>query len=144
MNRLKFVAGGSLLSMTLAFAPLASAQGYHRYHHGGPIVGLAEAIVGVAAAVITAPIVIVASIANAANAPYYGPARVYAAPAAYPESQYSAPAPAYYAPPARAYYGPPSGTVYSSAPPAPRNYYAPPAAAYYPPPAPPGYYAPRY
>ncbi len=83
---------GGLLALALALAPVspAFASGITAAATGGmaatatafnPVAGLATALVGVAAAIITAPIAILSAVANA---PYYGPAPGYpAAPAAY-------------------------------------------------------------
>ena len=101
MTRLRAVTVGTLVATMLAFAPVtATAGGYYRgghhggyhggSHHGGhgyygggyrygwPLFGLAAAVVGTAAAIVTAPIALVAA---AANAPYYPP-QSYAAPRA--------------------------------------------------------------
>jgi len=130
MTRFKAAAVGTL-AIVLAAAPLtpalANGNGQH-YGHGHyywnplyPIVGLAAAVVGTAAAIVTLPFQIVG--AAAAQASYYGPPQQNYAP------QQGYGAPGYVAP--QAYYPAPAGT-----------YYAPPAASYYyPPPAP--YYAPR-
>ena len=141
---------GSVLALMLVAAPISSAfaggRNHGGYGHGGgnggygygygynPVVGLATALVGVAAAIITAPITILAAVANA---PYYGPGTDYSAgPAAYggppvAPGYYGAPvAPVYYAPPASpVYYGPPAVT-----------YYSPPVVTYYGPPPVRGYY----
>ncbi len=131
---------GLAAAATLAAAPLSPASAHdhwgRRGGHGGPGIffplAIAGAVVGTAAAIVTAP---VRALADAASAP------VYAAPA--PAPVYAAPAPAYYAAPAPqapAYYAP-----QQQAP----AYYPPPPQAYYPPPAayspPPGYayYPPR-
>jgi hypothetical protein len=115
---------GGFLALALAAAPASDvfASGRHHggYRHGGshggygygfnPVVGLATALVGAAAVIVTAPIAILAAVARA---PYYGPGPEYpAAPLAYnapPVTQ------GYYgAPAAPAYYGPPaSGPAYS-------------------------------
>src|SRR4051794_40111795 len=79
---------GAVLAVAVAATPVSPAiagGGYHGghgygYYYGGPIVGLANALIGVAAAVITAPIVILAA---AARAPYYAQGLGYPAPAGY-------------------------------------------------------------
>src|SRR5271169_3248670 len=81
---------GACAAVALAAAPVAPASA-HGYHHGGLVFGLAA--LG-AAAIVTAPIRVLA-------APFYAPGPAY--PAYYP------PAPAYYAPPPSYYYGPPQG-----------------------------------
>ena len=143
MIKYRSVALGSILGTILCLAPLTSAFAQHRYHNPfWPVAGLAAAVVGTAAAIVTAPLAIAAAVVNA---PYYGPAPAYVAPAAVfngaPPAYYSAPAPqAYYAPPAPAYYSPPPAADYYG-PPAPATYYRLPAVRYYAPPAP-VYYAP--
>ncbi len=112
MIKYKAVALDGLIGAALALAPLSSAYADQRVHgghwgnggrvqvgyagHGGygygyglwPVFGLAAAVVGTAAAIVTAPFAILAA---AANAPYYGPAPGYAAP---PVTYHAAP-PAY-------------------------------------------------
>jgi hypothetical protein len=168
MTRNRTAVLGGALALALTVAPISSAiagGGHHGggYGHGGyayggygygfnPVYGLATALVGVAAAVVTAPIAILAAVANA---PYYGPGPGYpAAPAAYgvpPVAQgydgavgaayYAGPvaSPAYYVAPPVTYYNPPVAAYYGAPAPA---YYAAPAAAYYGPPRGRGYYAP--
>jgi hypothetical protein len=166
MTRNRTAVLGGALALALMVAPISSAiagGGHHGggYGHGGygyggygygfnPVYGLATALVGVAAAVVTAPIAILAAVANA---PYYGQGPGYpAAPAAYgvpPVAQgydgavgaayyagpvaspayYGAPAPAYYAAPAAAYYVAPYGRGYYA--PVNRGYYGSPGRGYY-------------
>ena len=111
MNKRKAVAM-ALLTVLLSAAPVGSALANgghgHSYYYGNPfypIVGLAAAVVGTAAAIVTLPF---AALAAVAQAPYYAP------PQAFAPGYGAAPA---YAPPAAPYY----------APPAPSYYYAPPA-----------------
>lgn len=134
MTRFKAVALGTL-AMALAAAPMAPAfaGGYGSHHHGKrhhyygnplyPVVGLAAAVVGAAAAVVTLPFALIG--AAAAHAPrHYAPAPApqdYYAPQANASPAYAAPR-AYYPPPPRAYYRPPAAS-HSYAPPAP--YHAP-------------------
>lgn len=130
-------------------------SGGHGYYGYGawPIFAVGAAVVGVAAAIVTAPFVLL----NAAvNAPYYGPTPGYAPPPASYQG-YAPPRPSYhpgYAPPPASYntpgpgaYGAPSAS-YSTVPPdyvgpAAGTYYAPPARTYAPRP-PSGYYAGGY
>ena len=122
----------SLVAIALAIAPFTSATAWGRHYGGGPVWGLANAVVATAVAVVTVPIAILAAVAQAPR--YYA----------------SAAAPGYYGPPAATYYAPPPGPV-SYAPPPDAAYYAPRVAeAYYGPPvAVPydarrqAYYAPR-
>ena len=149
MSKYKAATIASVLAIALLAAPISSAFANGRHHgaygsygvyYGGALaLGLASAVVGTAAALITAPIALLAA---AAQAPVYygGPAPAYpVAPTAY----YGAPiAPAYYAPRvAPAYSGPPAASVYYNAPVAPVYYGPPITAAYYAPR--PAYYAPR-
>jgi hypothetical protein len=149
MIRYKSVVRSALLALVLCLVPLTSAFAQHRYHGNPfwPVTSLAAAVVGTAAAIVTAPLVIASAVANA---PYYAPAPAYVAPVAVFNGgqpvYYSAPQPqAYYYPPApTTYYSPPPAPVYYSRPAAPVyygppvvRYYAPPAAVYYTP-------APRY
>jgi hypothetical protein len=131
--------------VALGFAPVDSALAHghgfghghgHGFGHGAGPVGAVAAVVGLAAAIMTAPLWMIAEAAQSEPvAPAYYPPQAYYAPparAAYPPAAYYRPAypPAYppnYAPPAPVYnYGPPPG------------YYPPPPPAYYP--APQGYY----
>ncbi|MEO9161228.1 MAG: hypothetical protein ABI349_02320 [Casimicrobiaceae bacterium] len=158
MIKFKAVALGSLVGVALVFAPLSSAFADQRFHGGHwghgygygawPVIGLAVAVVGTAAAIVTAPFAIASTVANGL---YYGPVPSYAAA---PVRYYDAPPPAYYAPPARAYYSPPTAQVYYGAPVAPayhgpsaRTYYDTRRAYYAPRPVqygqPPDYYGPR-
>ena len=61
MTRYKSIALGALLGIVLSLAPLTSAFAQYR-HYGGhvfwPIAALAGAVVGTAAAIVTAPIAI--------------------------------------------------------------------------------------
>ena len=157
MNKFKALVSGTFLAIALALAPVSSAfaggpyngghgndwHGGYRYYGWGawPLVALTAAVVGTAAAIITAPIAV---IANAANAPYYyGPAPTYVPPASYN-------APSYYAPPQGPAYQGQAGPAYygQSVPPdyyaqqAPGYYNAPSVPAYYGQPAPQAYYAP--
>ena len=156
----------NVVGVTLVLAPLSSASADQRFHdghrgrgapahvgyagHGGygygygvwPVFGLAAAVVGTAAAIVTAPFAILAAVASG---PYYGPAPGYAAPSVTyndaPPAYYGTPAaPAYYnAPAAPAYYVPPARSYSRAAAPV---YSGPPARAYYRQP-PPGDYDPR-
>src|ERR1700730_943010 len=97
----RIFAVASLLTVGLAIAPVTSAfarDWHHGGHHGGgPIWGLANAVVATAAAIITAPVAIVAAVAQAPLYYAHGPANTYA----------------YDAPPApRGYYGNPVGPAY--------------------------------
>ena len=177
MTQSKALVSGSLLAIALALAPVSSAfaDGNHwhgsswhggsnwhgGYHYGvWPVFGVAAAVVGTAAALITLPF---AAIAAAANAPYYyGPGPAYAPTAYSPPAYYGQPAAPYYesqgvapqaysqaapqayynAPAAPAYYGPPAAPAYYAAP-AP-TYYAPPARIYYSTRAAPAYYGGSY
>ena len=107
MTRYKAATVGALTAV-LVMAPVASAiAGGNGSHHGYghyygnplyPIVGLAAAVVGTAAAIVTLPFQIIG--AAAAQASYYPPAQGYGAPGyAAPPAYYPAPAVAY-APPA--------------------------------------------
>ena len=162
MSKFSRMAFAASFAVMLAIAPMACAfaSGDHRWHGHGYVAwpfGLAAAVVGTAAAIVTAPIAILAA---AANGPYYAPP-----PVAYNGYSYPPAAPAYYGPPvAPAYYPPaqfypPAPSAYYGSPApqayyAPRGYYGPPAiVAYYarpePPPryvynAPPSNHAPRY
>ena len=87
MTQFRAVAFGTLVATALALAPVAPAFAGGSYHHGGhgshgyhgyhggygygawPVFGLAAAVIGTAAAIVTAPIALLAA---AANAPYYG------------------------------------------------------------------------
>ncbi len=159
MTKSRTLITGSVVAIALALAPISSAfaggsnNGWHgnNWHgngwHGGgwgwgwPVVALTAAVVGTAAALITAPFAAAASIANQ-PAYYYGPAPV-APPVSYN-------APSYYAPPqAPAYQGPSGPANYGQAVPpdyyaqqAPTNYNGQPGPVYYNQPAAPVYYAP--
>ncbi|MDE2210158.1 MAG: hypothetical protein KGJ99_10565 [Betaproteobacteria bacterium] len=167
MMKTRTTAVASLLACVLAAAAATPAVAWERhgeghygrggYYGGGPVWGLANLVVGTVAAVVTAPIAIVAAIAQAPR--YYGPGPAYAGPPAdsgyYGAPAYDddeppvapdyAPAPAYYAPPAVSYYARPAPAYY--APPVVVPYYGPrrahyaPRAAYYPDPRA-RYYAP--
>lgn len=149
MMKNRTVVLASLLGFTLAVAPATSALawGWHNganhggrgYYGGGPISGLANAMVATAAAIITAPIAILAAVAQPLLYNEQGPSYAGASPA------YDAPpsGPGYYgAPPAPPYYGSRQAAPYY-APATDPAYYTPPAATYYAPPPPPVYYAPR-
>jgi hypothetical protein len=179
MTRTKRVAAGAFAAL-LAAAPVASAwaggygphygnrghYGHHHYNPLYPVVGLAAAVVGTAAAIVTLPFAVLG--AAAAQVPaYYPPAP--AARAYYPPQASVAPPPGYgsgsngYAP--YAYYpAPASSNSYAPAPPqyaypsrAPNEgtrypqygdfdgYRGPAANGYYRQDVPPagGYYAPR-
>jgi len=160
MTRFKATGIGAL-AIALAAAPVSSALangGGQHYHNGYyfnpfyPIVGLAAAVVGTAAAIVTLPLALIGA---AARAPGYAQPG-YAAPPAYygnaPVPYYAAPSGSYYYAPPQAYA--PVRPVYRSAYRAPGNYapnagyvpqnggqYAPPTAygaqdnGYAPPPA---------
>jgi hypothetical protein len=128
MTRFKAAAVGTL-AMVLAAAPLTSAlangngqhygHGHHYWNPLYPVVGLAAAVVGTAAAIVTLPFQIIG--AAAAQAPYYGPPpQGYAPQQGYGGPGYAAPQ-AYYPAPAVSY-GPPAA-----------SYYYGPSAPYYPP-----------
>jgi hypothetical protein len=133
MPRIRIAAAAVASVVALSLLPMGAAQahghdfghggGRHFGHGGGPV----GAVVGLAAAIVTAPFALIAAAAESAPA-YGGPAY--------------APAPSYYAPP-RAYYPPPAyappPAYYPPAYAPPPAYYAPPA-SYYPPPPPPAYY----
>jgi hypothetical protein len=139
------VAVATLFVCALAAAPVSSAfaDGWHHGGHsghygGGPIWGFANALAATAAAVITAPIAILAAVAQAPLYYPQGPAyssgsRGYDAPPPSPQYYGMRSAPAdYRAAQAAPYYGPPAATVdYARA----GTYYAPPQAQ--------GYYEPR-
>jgi hypothetical protein len=149
-----WVRGGHWGHGQTAYVVHGGYYGGHAYGgHGGyygygawPIFGLGAAVVGAAAAIVTAPFALLAA---AANAPYYGPAYS-APPVTYntaPPAYYGAPAaPAYYDAPAAPTYAPPPVSYSPPAAPAyyapPARYYAPPAVGYYGAPAAPAYYAP--
>ena len=159
----------ALVAVALAIAPITSVYAGGRHnggYYGGPLWGLGQVLVATAAAIITAPIAVLAADAQAPL--YYGPAYSgsppaynappagpisYGAPTAPPGAPYyaSTTTPAQYAPIGAAYYAPPPAPVYYAPPAynAPRQaYYAPrpahygPSPRYYPPP-PPAYYYPR-
>ena len=140
MNRIRSLTLAGIAGAVLTIAPISSAFAQHRHHHYGlfwPIAAaatLTAAVVGTAAAVITAPLALVAAAANAPYAyyrePYVGPAAVFNGAPAYsaaPVTYYEAPARTVYAaPPSPVYYAPPV-RYYAPAP----VYYAPPARYYY-------------
>jgi len=114
------------LTAVLAMAPVATAQaGGNGSHYGNghyygnplyPIVGLAAAVVGTAAAIVALPFQVIGAVAQG---PYYPQAQGYGAPGyAAPQAYYPGPAVSY-APPAPSYY-------YG----APAPYYAPRPVAY--------------
>ena len=124
-NRTAVVA--SLVAFALAVAP-ASAFAGGRHHGGGLIWGFANAVVATAAAVITAPIAILAAVAHAP--PYYAPGPAYAGAS----PVYDTPTPRYYGRPAApTYYGAPQTAPYYAPATVPADY-TPPAATYYAPP----------
>ena len=130
MTRFKAVAVGAL-AVVLAAAPVSSAFADRggRHYYGNPfypIVGLAAAVVGTAAAVLTLPFV---AIDAALRAPGY-----------YPPSQGYAPAPAYGPPPVAHDDYVPTEPYYAPPAPAPQAYYP---EAYYPAPAVTYYAAPE-
>ncbi len=147
-NKAAFIA--SVLAMALVAAPISSAfangrhyggyGGYGGYYGGALALGLAGAVVGTAAALITAPFALARS-GSAAPVYYAGPAPAYPVATRY----YGAPvAPAYYGPSvASAYYGPPVAPAYYAPPTASFYYGAPVAPVYYAPPLRSAYYAPR-
>ncbi len=164
-NRTVVLANLLALVLTIAPATSALARGWHDgashggrgYYGGGPIPGLVNAVVATAAAIITAPIAILAAVAhpllyNEQEYGYAGASLNYGAPPGGPGYYGAPPSPLnygaqqaapYYAPTTSpAYYTPPAATYY--APPPPPVYYAPrPAAGYYAPPVAAQYYAPR-
>ncbi len=111
MMKTRTTAVASLLACVLAAGAATPAVAWERhggghygrggYYGGGPIWGLANLVVGTVAAVVTAPIAIVAAIAQAPR--YYGPGPAYAGPPA--DSGY------YGAPAAPAYYGEPPASA---------------------------------
>ena len=122
-------------ALTVAPAPGALAHGHGGYRHHGeffPVFGLAGAVVGTAAAILTLPFAIIGSAVGAR--PYYEPSDRGYAPTLAP--------PAYYAP-APAYYGPPVTAAPAYYPPPPPGYYGPPPGALVYPAPPTAYYAPR-
>ncbi len=154
MTRFK-AAGIGALAIVLAAAPVSSAfgNGGGRHYHGGyyvnpfyPIFGLAAAVVGTAAAIVTLPFALIGA---AARAPYY-PAGAYSgapvadgyAPApgygqpAYAQPGYATP-PAYYNSAPAPYYAAPQ--AYAPARPAYRAAYRAPGSY-----APSAGYAPQY
>jgi len=130
MTRFKAAAVGTL-AIVLSAAPLsalANGNGRH-YSHGHyywnplyPIVGLAAAVVGTAAAIVTLPFQVLGA---AAQAPYYAPRQSYAPPQGYGAPGYAAPQ-AYYRGPAVSY-APQTGSYYYGAP---APYYPPRSAGY--------------
>jgi hypothetical protein len=139
MLKLRTALTAAVPLVALSLAPVGSALAHghgsgHGYGHGhgfGRGAGPIGAVVGLAAAIVTAPLWIIAAAAQSEPpAPAYYPQQAYYAPpagAAYPPVAYYPPAyPRDYAPPA---YAPPPPTY---------NYGPPPG--YYPPPPPPAYY----
>jgi len=105
-----------VFSLALVAAPVA-ASAHEHFHGGGLVVGLVAGTAAIAAAVITAPFVALASVAQpVAYAP--PPQSAYYAPS--PQPAYYAPAPVAYAAP-QAYYPAPAYGYYAQAP----VYYAP-------------------
>jgi hypothetical protein len=138
MPKTRFATIGLLSAAAFSLAPLDAAQAHghefghgHHFGHGGGPVG---AVVGLAAAIVTAPFALIAAAAEAGTQPAYYPAPNYAAPPVY----YAPPAPVIYAPPA--YYPPAYPSTYAPAYAPPPAYYRPPPVYYPPPPPPPAYY----
>src|SRR5438874_1484095 len=114
MNRIRSLALAAIAGTALTLSPLSSAFAQHRHHHYGlfwPVaaaVTLTAAVVGTAAAVVTAPIAALATATAPVvySPPYVAPAAVFNTTdyAAATPTYYAAPAPTYYAPPARVYY----------------------------------------
>ena len=106
------------LSFTPITPALAHGHDYGRGHgHGFGPFGAIAAVVGVAAAIVTAPFVFAAeAVRPVAPAPVYYPQPAYY----YPPAQTYAPPPAYNYGPPPGYYAPPSGYY-----PAPQPYYPP-------------------
>ena len=134
-NRTALIA--CLVASALAVAPVtpAFAWGRHHggYHGGGPIWGFANAVVVTAAAVITAPIALLAAVAQAPV--YYPPGSAYAGgPSAYGTPPAG---PGYYGPAAlpASYNAPPQAAPYYAAAPAQPQaewYYCADSRSYYP------------
>ena len=127
--RITTLAAGAIATIALCAAPLSPAfagshhRGGHGYHGHGGGWWLPGLIVGTAAAIVTAPLVL----ADALSGPYY---------ASPPPRYYNAPPPGYYGAPPQGYYQPPpayDGQPYSYGPPQQQQYYAPQQQQYYAP-----------
>jgi hypothetical protein len=134
MTGLKQLTFASLIAASLACAPLAPAAA-HGFGRGGHGWGFGRGLFGVAAAIVTLPVVIASAAISGVGAilppeqPAYASPPSYGgsyAPGYYPSPGYYA-APPYYAAPAR--YPPPTAyyprAVYPAAPGYYRGYYAP-------------------
>lgn len=107
MMHIRHLLVSSVCAASLSLAPLSSASAHEFHHGGGPLFGLAAAVVGTAIAVATLPFAVANSVARPV---------IYSQPVYYPAPRIEyAPAPVYY--PVRPTYYAPTANLYPVPPP---------------------------